>query len=461
MKAIALLGPAAALAALLAVMPAAADAAAAGSSDLDALRGEVEELKRQVRLLQEQLAAVLAQTPQAPATPPPVAVAPPVVPAPAPGASSAPAPPTPGGTAGTRIPSLLNPALSAVFQMIGNTSLVRESEANGFDLSEAEIALQSDVDPFTRVDLFVSLPADESPEIEEGFITTVSLPGPLQLRGGRFKSAFGKWNLLHNHAFFTVERPDVLGNVFGDESLTSDGLSLSVLIPNPWDLYIDAITEIGTARPGASFNSGGRHLTFVQRLTTFFNPGPNSTIETGLSAAFGKTGPGERLTGALDTLDPSGVLEPRDDLDARVYGLDVTWKWIPVGFNVYRSFLWQTEVLKSRLDIDRLDPIGMVLTPDRSASLGGYSYLEWQFAKRWRAGARYDVAGFPDSDTARERSASGVVRFRPSEFQELRFQVKRTLRNDEAAALFDGDGADTRIFFEWIPAIGAHGAHKY
>ena len=234
-----------------------------------------------------------------------------------------------------------------------------------------------------------------------------------------------------------------------------------MLIPNRWDLYIDSITEIGTARPGASFNSGGRHLTWVQRLTAFFNPGPNSTIETGLSGAFGKTGPGERLSEAIDGLGLSGLLSPRDDLDARVYGLDVTFKWKPVGFNVYRSFLWQTEVLRSRLEIERLDPVGMTLTPGRAAGLGGYSYLEWQFGKRWRAGARYDVAGFPDSDTARERSASGVIRFSPSEFQELRFQVKRTQRNDEAAALVDGEDADTRIFFQWIPAIGAHGAHKY
>jgi hypothetical protein len=49
----------------------------------------------------------------------------------------------------------------------------------------------------------------------------------------------------------------------------------------------------------------------------------------------------------------------------------------------------------------------------------------------------------------------------PSEFQEIRLQYKRTSRNDDAALRFDGERDDSRIFFQWIPVIGAHGAHKY
>jgi hypothetical protein len=55
-----------------------------------------------------------------------------------------------------------------------------------------------------------------------------------------------------------------------------------------------------------------------------------------------------------------------------------------------------------------------------------------------------------------------VARFAATEFQEFRFQVKRTRYNPGAAARTSADDQeDTRVYFEWIPIIGAHGAHKY
>jgi hypothetical protein len=434
-----------------------AGAAAAQTDEVAALRRELEALRQQVKLLQDQIAALTAATPAAgaaaaPAAPTPLAPVPPQV-----QITTAPAA---GGSPRTRIPSLLNPALSAVFQAVGDTSLVRRDEANGFDLSEAELALQSEVDPFTRVDLFLTFPNGAAPEVEEGVVSTLALPGPLQVKGGRFKSAFGKWNTYHNHAFFTVDRPDALTSFLGEESFTNDGLSLSVLIPNPWDLYIDAITEVGTARENPEFNSAGRHLTYLQHLAAFFDTSPDSTLEFGLTAAFGKTGPTESLLDAIDTAGLGSTLSPRQALASRLYGVDVTYKWKPRRLNVYKSFLWQTEALRSRRDLDRLTP-AMTLLADRASSLGGYSYVEYQLAKRWRVGARYDWTEFPDAAGERLWAGSGVIRYQPSEFQELRFQIKRTVRNDAAAALFGGDASDTRLFFEWIPVIGAHGAHKY
>src|SRR5262245_1272186 len=148
--------------------------------DIEALRREIQELRDQVHQLRAQVEALNAASP-GPAEPaPPQAAA-------------------PSGAPG-RSQSLLNPAISAVFQAIGGTSLSHDhDDSNGFDLSEAEVAFQSVVDPYARVDLFLSFPAGESPEVEEGAVTTLGLPKSLQLKGGRFKSAFGKWNTLHNH----------------------------------------------------------------------------------------------------------------------------------------------------------------------------------------------------------------------------------------------------------------------
>lgn len=422
------------------------------AEDVAELRREIEELKRQIRALRDQLrAGILPDQEPAPA---------PLSPAP-----SAPlVPPAAGGTAPTRVQSLLNPAMSAILLASGTTSLKRESDANGFDLSEAEIALQSAVDPFTRVDLFLSFPSGETPEVEEGTITTLALPGPLQLKGGRFKSAFGKWNGLHTHGFFSADRPNALANFFGEESLTTDGLSLSVLVPNPWDQYIDLFTEVGSALEGTSFNNDRRNLTWLEHLAWFFNTGPNSTLELGLTAARGRAGASETLLRAIDDCGAGCAgLAPRGELRSSVRGVDLTYKWKPVRMNVYKSFLWQTEALESRRRLDVLmDPLGTpFLDPQIVEASGGYSHVEWQFAKRWRVGTRYDWSGFPDDERARERAISGIVRFMPSEFQEIRLQYKRTSRNDDAALRFDGERDDSRLFFQWIPVIGAHGAHKY
>jgi len=426
------------------------------SEDVAALRREVEDLKRQIQALRDQLrAGLLPEQGPAPAA---VAPAPPV-----PEAPPSPAVPGAGGNAPARAQSLLNPAMSAVLLATGTTSLKRESDSNGFDMSEAEIALQSAVDPYTRVDLFLSFPSGGSPEVEEGFITTLALPGPLQLKGGRFKNAFGKWNGLHTHAFLSADRPNALVNFFGEESLATDGLSLSVLIPNPWDQYIDLFTEVGSALEGTSFNNDRRNLTFLEHLAWFFNTGPNSTLELGLTAARGRAGASETLLGAIDDCGACAGLVPRGELQSDVSGVDLTYKWKPVRMNVYKSFLWQTEALQSRRHLDVLmDPLGTpFLDPQVMNASGGYSHVEWQFAKRWRVGSRYDWSGFPDDDRARERAISAVVRFLPSEFQEIRLQYKRTSRNDEAALRFDGERDDSQIFFQWIPVIGAHGAHKY
>jgi len=426
------------------------------SEDVAELRREIEDLKRQIQALRDQLrAGLLPEQGPAPAA---VAPAPPV-----PEAPPSPAVPGAGGNAPARAQSLLNPAMSAVLLATGTTSLKRESDSNGFDMSEAEIALQSAVDPYTRVDLFLSFPSGGSPEVEEGFITTLALPGPLQLKGGRFKNAFGKWNGLHTHAFLSADRPNALVNFFGEESLATDGLSLSVLIPNPWDQYIDLFTEVGSALEGTSFNNDRRNLTFLEHLAWFFNTGPNSTLELGLTAARGRAGASETLLGAIDDCGACAGLVPRGELQSDVSGVDLTYKWKPVRMNVYKSFLWQTEALQSRRHLDVLmDPLGTpFLDPQVMDASGGYSHVEWQFAKRWRVGSRYDWSGFPDDDRARERAISAVVRFLPSEFQEIRLQYKRTSRNDEAALRFDGERDDSQIFFQWIPVIGAHGAHKY
>jgi len=413
-------------------------------ADVTALRQEVAALRAEVEALKAALASLQQQgTAGAPGTP------------------STGGPTKAQGAPPARSANVMNPAISAVFQAIGQSFTDGREDANGFDLSEAEVAFESVVDPYAKMNLYLSFPVGDSPEVEEGYAQTLALPASLQLKGGRFKESFGKWNTLHTHAFPTVERPEVLVNYFGEESLTNDGLSLSWLIPNKAGLYLESVSEAGTAREGVSFNSEARALTWSERLSAFFNASDNATLEVGLSTVGGQTGPTETLLAGIDAAGLAGAVVPDERLPSQVNGLDVTWKWKPLQANTYRSFTAQAEALKSRRHVETLT--GATLEEDTIASAGGYLYLEGQWAKRWKFGLRGDLTGYPDSETDRLWGVAGVARFAPSEFQEIRFQVKRTRYNPGAAARTsdDADREDTRVYFEWIPIIGAHGAHKY
>ena len=103
-------------------------------------------------------------------------------------------------------------------------------------INEAEFSFQSVVDPYARADFFLTVGKDNdtgkfSLDLEEGYITTLSLPAHLQLKAGKFKSALGRINPVHPHALPFISMPDAYENYFG-EGINDEGVSLSWLVPN-------------------------------------------------------------------------------------------------------------------------------------------------------------------------------------------------------------------------------------
>ncbi|MBI4169633.1 MAG: hypothetical protein HY510_06825 [Acidobacteria bacterium] len=416
--------------------------------EVAALRREIRALRDQIRALQARVEALApAAAPQAPPAAP--GAAPEV-----PGAS--PTAPTPAVPRPAQSPNLLNPAISGVFQLVGNSSLRSRRESDGFSLSEGEIVLEAAADPYAKVNIVVTIPAGESPDFEEAYVTTLSLPHSLQLKGGRFRSALGRWNPLHEHAFFTVDLPNVLRNFLG-ENLRGDGFSLSALVPNPADLFIESVTEVASTGNEVAFNSRRSDPLFLERLRVFIPASPDASLEAGITGIYGNGGATEKLLQDIEQFGP--ILEPRRGLASSLQGIDLTYKWKPLTVNTLRSFTWQTEFLRSRRRLEVLRLPALELATARA--WGAYTYAEYQFRKRWRIGTRLDYSELPDDPDAIERAGSVVLRFQPSEFQEIRFQYKRTGRNDPAAARFDGRASDDEIFIQWIPTIGVHAAHKF
>ncbi len=135
----------------------------------------------------------------------------------------------------TRSSLSFNPDIGVIGDFRG--SYISKGQKN-FDLylNETEVSLQATVDPYARADFFLSFGRDPETgkygvEVEEGYLTTLSLPARLQLKVGKFRSAIGRVNTVHPHALPFIDMPNAYVNYFGEEGLKDEGVSVSWLLP--------------------------------------------------------------------------------------------------------------------------------------------------------------------------------------------------------------------------------------
>jgi hypothetical protein len=147
--------------------------------------------------------------------------------------------------------------------------------------------------------------------------------------------------------------------------------------------------------------------------------------------------------------------------DSTTVVIDGVLKWAP---SARRQLKVQAEYMRRHENGDIADGQGALLADDyRSTQSGWYLQSVYQFAPRWRVGARYDSL---DSATPRYTLApddllsaspdrlSLMLDWNPSEFSRLRAQYDLDNARD------DGD-EDRVLRLQYIYGIGAHGAHKY
>jgi len=83
----------------------------------------------------------------------------------------------------------------------------------------------------------------------------------------------------------------------------------------------------------------------------------------------------------------------------------------------------------------------------------GKGAVDWQLAKRWFLGARVEAADHADAPALSDEGAALLLTFWPSEFSQIRTEVRRR-------KYFDTETAD-EILLQVQFAIGAHGAHPF
>ena len=326
-----------------------------------------------------------------------------------------------------------NPDISVIGDFVGHYSNREGGELDDeFLFRHFELGISGNVDPYTRADLFVGLGRHEGDwhiHLEEGYLTYLGVPWDLQPRIGRFKSGFGKANPQHLHALPWVEYPFVIQNYFGHEGLSGDGAGVSWLVPNPWDQYIELTYEC--INNDSSLFAGEETDDFVHlaHLKNFLDLSAASTLEAGLTFA---TAPNDEGHGGNRTY---------------VEGFDLTYKWRPPEAGLYKSFLWQTEVLAAQADL-----IG-----GQETTWGMYSAADYQFARRWSAGTRYDYSQMPYSSSRHEHGLSAYLTFMQSEYLFWRLAYQYTDRNFRV----HGDKQEHEVFLQCNFGLGPHRAHKY
>jgi hypothetical protein len=412
------------------------DAAAA-----QALRTEIDQLKKDfdARLadLESRLAALSG-------TPPPGVIAEPVTPiqTPTPAPSTSPAQ-VPGGAEGAALPvygnaaassKVFNPDTAVIGNFLGATGENKVNPLPALQLSESEVSLQAIVDPYARADFFLSF-GEEGVAVEEGYITFPTLPGDLLMKVGKMRAAFGKVNTLHTHVLPWTDRPLVTDNlVGGDDGIDDAGISVSRLIPNPW-FFLEGTGQVYRGDSDDVFHSTKRgNLSYVGHLRGYQDVSESTNLDLGVSYARGHN-PSGLLSG--------GDAEARGRFITELFGVDATVRWRPLRRAIYHSFLGRGEFIVSQRD----QPDG------RQNSSGWYLSGDYQLGRRWFTGLRFDRSDLLTNADLHDSGRSLILTYYPSEFSEVRGQVRRTNYAEGPTA--------NEFLFQFQFAIGAHGAHPF
>ncbi len=418
-------------------LPRLAGAQAPPQTDAATLRQDIEQLRKEFDTLKEQygsrladLEAKLAAIPatQATATLVPQAAAPtPPTPLPDPGT------PVTLQTTPTAASNVFNPSTAVIGNFLGAAGHNTINPRPALEMSESEVSFQAVVDPYARADFFLGF-GEEGVELEEGFITFPTLPAGLLMKVGKTKTQFGKVNTLHAHVLPWADRPLVLENlVGGEEGLADAGISVARLVPNPW-LFLEATGQINRGDSSDVFESSKRgDLSYAGHLRGYRDVTESSNIDVGVSYARGHNASG------FSFLADADVGRFTTDL----YGIDATFRWKPLRRSIYNSFLGRSEIVWSR----REQPDGL------QKAFGFYVSGDYQLARRWFAGARYDRSNRAAEASLLDSGQSLILTYKPTEFSLVRGQYRRT----RFAA-----GEDANEFlFQFLFAIGAHGAHPF
>jgi hypothetical protein len=340
-------------------------------------------------------------------------------------------PPEPPLAAPAASSKVFNPDIAVIGNLLGTAGSNAVAPSPSIQFKEAEVSFQAAVDPYARADFFVSFGQDEA-SLEEGYITFPTIPGGLLVRAGQMRTAFGRLNPQHPHTLPWPDKPLVTRNlVGGEDGLADAGVSVAALVQNPW-FFLEATGQVYRGDQGNVFHaSEASDLGYLARLRAYQDVTESANVDIGASFSMGH--------------NDAGITDGQDvgRYTTRLYGVDATVRYKPLRRSIYRSFIGRTELVWSR----RQQSDGV------QAAFGYYVSGDYQFARRWYAGLRYDRSDRPDQATVLDTGVAAVLTFWPSEFSLVRGMYRRTRYAQSETA--------NELLLQVQFAIGAHAAHPF
>ncbi len=343
------------------------------------------------------------------------------------------------------------------FNYFSDTPTVRQQEhepykdQKGFNtqLQELELGIQAYVDPHVKADIFLAFHTD-GVEIEEGYLTTLNMPADLQLKAGKFKAPFGRFNPAHFLEVTPfVDAPLVSRRFFGGEGMSGLGAQASVLLPVPW--YAELTAALETADSEVSFGIPSDDTRSLKDFATVANLKQYWDLSDSLYFQLG----GSYAQGPNDSGGSANWRRNRTNF----WGGDLYLKWRDLSALRWVSFQSEYMARSAELPGGRLNEGGM------------YSWLDFRANRNWEIAARFDYLGIPTHlkgpnppvilNTDLAQFHTGAAQWRTgaalsyyfSEFFRLRLQYNYDKEDLHKAV--------NEVFGQFQFVIGAHGAHPF
>jgi len=350
----------------------------------------------------------------------------------------------------------LNPAITVFGNFVGRGDSKRvvnedgDRISNKFNLREVEVDMRAPIDPYADGVLIASLesetPGQFSASVEEGYAVIKKLPFldepplGLKLKVGRFRPAFGKFNVIHTHDLPTTFRSLPTAEFMGEEGFIQNGLSGNFFIPTPWDANssLDATMEVlngGDVAISSDARSRASYLGHLRWFRTFEN---GHDLELGWSSYF----------------HPRG----NDVRSADFHAVDFMYRWKPYRLGEYKSFLFGGEMMFARRAYPRAsepaDVQRAITLRELQAGNGkpfGFSiFSQWQLNQRTYAGLRWDQTRTLFDPGLMRRSLTPYVSYYFTEFLRARLNYERRWSD-----LFTENNRNS-LFFELNWVFGSH-----
>ncbi len=435
------------------------------AQDTDALRKELEQLRRQQAEYQKAIEALSERLQRLEGAPKP--------------APAVPLAQTPGTPSTETSPTQANPPSAmdlirprqpfALYQQRGAGQLLFDmgitgdfvasftqrnvQKANGGTFSgrenrffprEVELNLFGQIDPYARADVRIEA-GEEEPGAETGVslaeatITLLALPYGTQAKLGQLRNRFGWSNIIHEHDLPWIDRPDVYRIFFGEEGLVEKGVE-ATWVPDFLPFYLQVLGGVFNGDNETAFGFGRLTAPLATgRVVAYFDLTDTSAIQVGTSVASGET---------------------PDRLRSTLLGYDVKYKYRPEGW-LHPLLTLGTEGIYSIRRVEIGEDTGVFEKRTRER-FGWYGWAEVQPWRRWAFGARYDSTQYP-VNPGWQWAVEPYVTFLPSEFLRFRLGYKHTERTHRDG--FDLNGGSARLvdelLFQATFIMGAHPAHGF